>query len=384
MRRFVWVLLLVPLVALGYWAFPFFQAFFRYGGLPRNLSQPLNVLVQGVSPEYSGYHTRAPENFRGHADTLLLVRFDPAQKRVVALSIPRDTYTVIPGRGYRKINEANVLGGPELAKKVVSRLVGVPVDAYVSISTEALRQAVDALGGVTVCVERPLHYRDTAAQLEINLEPGCQLLDGKNAEAYLRFRKDALGDIGRIQRQQAFFQALREQALSPAGVVRLPQVVAAVEANLRTDLSRAQIGQLVGFAMQRPDLVSLLLPGGFGGGWEVDPAGLEALVNRYFKDQGAEQAASVQDLRGRVASVIYAAEQWEQAKGVRDTLHRLGMRVILREVDAAPERSEVLSNGDSGLAQALAGQLGIPWRISGETTLGADLTVRLGASRKNP
>jgi len=116
----------------------------------------------------------------------------------------------------------------------------------------------------------------------------------------------------------------------------------------------------------------------------VDPAGLEALVNRYFKDQGAEQAASVQDLRGRVASVIYAAEQWEQAKGVRDTLHRLGMRVILREVDAAPERSEVLSNGDSGLAQALAGQLGIPWRISGETTLGADLTVRLGASRKNP
>ncbi|PZA06992.1 MULTISPECIES: LCP family protein [unclassified Meiothermus] len=384
MRRLIWVLLLIGLAALGYWAFPLLQAFFRYGSLPRSLNNPLNVLVQGVSPEYSGYHTRAPENFRGHADTLLLVRFDPGQKRVVVLSIPRDTYVQLPGHGYRKINEANVLGGPELAKQAVSSLVGVPVDAYVSISTEALRQAVDALGGVVVCVERPLHYRDSAAQLEINLEPGCQRLDGKNAEAYLRFRKDALGDIGRIQRQQAFFQALHEQLLSPAGALRLPQVVAAVEANLRTDLGRAQIGQLLGFAMQRPSLVSLLLPGGFGGGWEVDQAGLEALVKRYFKGQGAEQAAAVQDLQGRVASVIYAPEQWEEAKQMRDTLHRLGMRVILREVDAAPQHSEVLSNGDSGLARALASQLGISWRISGETTLGADLTVRLGASRTNP
>ncbi|MER3490291.1 MAG: LytR family transcriptional regulator [Meiothermus sp.] len=381
MRRFAWVLLLVALVALGYWAFPILQAFFRYGGLPRTLSQPLNVLVQGVSPEYSGYHTRAPENFRGHADTLLLVRFDPAAQRVAVLSIPRDTYTQIPGYGYRRINEANVLGGPELAKRVVSSLVGVPVEAYVSISTEALRQAVDAVGGVMVCVERPLRYRDTAAGLEVDLKPGCQRLDGKNAEAYLRFRKDALGDIGRIQRQQAFFQALHDQVLSPAGVARLPQVVGAVEANLRTDLSRAQIGQLLGFVMQRPELVSLLLPGGFGGGWEVDQAGLEALVNRYFKGGGGKQAASVQDLRGRVVSVIYVPEGWEEAKGVRDTLHRLGMRVILREVDATPERSEVLSNGEAALAQALAGQLGIPWRISGETTLGADLTVRLNPDR---
>lgn len=377
-------MLLVGLVALGYWAFPLLQAFFRYGGLPRSLSGPLNVLVQGVSPEYSGYHTRSPENFRGHADTLLLVRFDPAAKRVVVLSIPRDTYTQIPGYGYRKINEANVLGGPELSKRVVSSLVGVPVDAYVSISTEALRQAVDAVGGVTVCVERPLRYRDTAAGLEINLEPGCQRLDGKNAEAYLRFRKDALGDIGRIQRQQAFFQALRDQVLSPVGVVRLPQVVGAVEANLRTDLSREQIGQLLGFAGQRPELLSLLLPGSFGGGWEVDQAGLEALVNRFFKGPAAEQAATVQDLRGRVAAVIYAPEQWEGAKQVRDTLHRLGMRVMLREVDVVPERSEVLSNGDSALAQVLAHELGTSWRISGETTLGADLTVRLGAGYKNP
>lgn len=87
-----------------------------------------------------------------------------------------------------------------------------------------------------------MRYQDQAAGLVIDLEPGCQVLSGAQAEGYLRFRKDALGDIGRIQRQQAFFHALKDQLFSLPGLLRLPRAVAAVEPYVATDLTRGRRG----------------------------------------------------------------------------------------------------------------------------------------------
>lgn len=381
MRR--WIVGLVILLCLGglaFWLYPLIGPLLRFGALPQPLLRPFSVLVQGVSPEYSGYHTRARENFRGHADTLILVRFDPANKRVVALSIPRDTYVNLSGYGYRKINEANYREGPEFSLKAVSALVGVSVNAYVSVSTEALKKIIDAIGGVEVCVDKPLEYQDAAARLAIDLQPGCQSLDGAQAEGYLRFRKDALGDIGRIQRQQAFFQALRDQVLSPAGLLRLPGALGALEAHTQTNLTRGQIAQLLGFATTQPALVGLLLPGGFGNGWQVDPYELRNVVAYYFLDQpdATGAAATPSALSGKLVSLVYPPDLFDQAAKVRSQVRALGMRVLMREVDSAPARTEVLANSTPGLAQVLAQELKLPWRISGEITLGADLMVRIG------
>ncbi|MZP87928.1 LytR family transcriptional regulator, partial [Escherichia coli] len=136
-------------------------------------------------------------------------------------------WVLLPGHGWHKVNAASPLGGPELMKEAVARITGVRPDRYVVVSLEALRRGVDALGGVRVCVEKPMRYQDQAAGLVIDLEPGCQVLSGAQAEGYLRFRKDALGDIGRIQRQQAFFHALKDQLFSLPGLLRLPRAVAA-------------------------------------------------------------------------------------------------------------------------------------------------------------
>jgi len=375
------VLLLVLLFLLGaaWWAYPVLQPLLHYGALPRKLERPLTVLLLGVAPEYKYYHQRAPENFRGLSDTNLLVRFDPNAKRIVVLAIPRDVYVRIPGYGWYIINHANKFGGPELAKQVVSELTGVGVDAYLAVSVEAIRKGVDALGGITLCVEKAMKYKDNAAKLDINLEPGCQHLDGVQAEGYLRFRQDALGDIGRVQRQQSFFHALRQQLLSPGGLLRLPRAIASVEPHVQTDLTREQIAGLIVFALQQPELVSLLLPGRFGRGWEVDRPGLERLVQRYFTDAVVAANASLEDLQGRGVALLYAAGQEAVALEVRDKLRRLGLRVLLREVESAPPRSEVLANGASELAEALGIALGLPWRISGEAALYTDLTVRIGA-----
>ncbi|GAA5335842.1 MULTISPECIES: LCP family protein [Thermus] len=378
MRRFFLLGLLALLLALGLWAYPLLGPAVRQGALPspEGLREPLTLLVYGSSPEYSGYHKRAPERFRGLADAILLVRLDPWAGRVVVLSIPRDTWVSLPGYGWHKVNAYSPLGGPGLMKEAVAALTGVRAERYVVVSTEALRRAVDALGGVRVCVEKPMRYRDSAAGLSIDLEPGCQVLNGAQAEGYLRFRKDALGDIGRIQRQQAFFHAVKEEVLSPKGLLRLPRVVAAVEPYVQTDLTRKERGAILGFTMKRPELVSLLLPGRFGGGgWQVDREALAELLALYFAGKGEGGEAS---LSGKLVAVVYGPGQEALAERARERLHALGLRVLLHPIDLAPSRTEVLENGPGLLAKALSEELGVPYRISGEAVLGADLTLRLG------
>jgi len=377
-RRLFLALLLVLLVALAFWAYPLLGPVARHGALPapEGLKEPLTILVYGSSPEYVGYHKRAEERFRGLADTILLVRLDPKANRVVVLSIPRDVWVDLPGYGWRKVNAASPLGGPELMKEAVARVVGVRPERYVVVSLEALRTLVDAIGGVRVCVERPMRYRDTAAGLVIDLEPGCRVLSGKEAEGYVRFRKDALGDIGRIQRQQAFFHALKEKLLSPAGLLRLPRAVAAVEPYVETDLTREEKGALLGLAMKRPELVSLLLPGRFGGGgWEVDQKALKALVERYFLGEGTGEEVSLKGLR---VALVYGPGQEALAQRAEERLAALGLKVLLHPTDLPPGRTEVLENGPGFAAEALGKALGVPYRVSGEAVLGADLTLRLG------
>jgi len=374
-RRLALFLLALALL-FGVWAYPLLGPLFRQGAFPNplGLKEPLTLLVYGSSPEYAGYHKRAPERFRGLADAILLVRLDPGANRVVVLSIPRDTWVALPGYGGHKVNAYNPLGGPELMKRAVEQAVGVRPERYVVVSLEALRKAVDALGGVRVCVEKPMRYRDRAAGLAIDLEPGCRVLNGEEAEGYLRFRKDALGDIGRIQRQQAFFHALKDQVFSLAGIWRLPRAVAAVEPYVRTDLTREERGAVLGFALRRPALVTLLLPGRFGNGWVVDQALWEEARRVYFEGQEVAPASSF----GRVVAVVYGPGEEEGAQEAARRLRAMGFRVLLRPVDLSPGRTEVLENGPGLLARSLAEALGVSYRVSGEAVLGADLTLRLG------
>jgi LCP family protein required for cell wall assembly len=384
MRRIIFLFILLILMGAAWWTYPTVQALIRYGALPRNLERPLTILVLGVAPEYKYHHQRAPEDFRGLSDVNLLVRFDPTTRRIAVLSIPRDVYVRVPGYGWALVNLANKLGGPGLAKQVVSNLTGVGIDGYVAISVEAIRHGVDALGGVSVCVERRMRYTDQAARLEINLEPGCQLLNGTQAEGFLRYRNQALGDIGRVQQQQIFFNAIKQHILTPAGLLRLPQAIASVEQHMRTDLTREQIGSLMGFAVQRPRLVSMLTPGQFGQGWEVNRSELNRLMQRYFTETPMVSSATLEDLRGQQAVVLYAAPQEAIASQMRGRLRELGIRVLLSEVETAPPRSEVISNGAGELAEVLGRAIGMPSRVSGEAVLHADLTVRIGPDFAGP
>jgi LCP family protein required for cell wall assembly len=167
-------------------------------------------------------------NGRGLSDTLVVVALDTKTKEIRAISIPRDTRVEIPGHGFCKINAAHVFGGPQLTKQVVQNLLGVPIDYYIKTNTRGLRGLVDLLGGVYIKIDKDMHYVDRRGGLYINLKakPEKQLLDGRQAEGYVRFRHDAFGDsgykivngrkvpAGRVVRQQIFMRALVNRILS--------------------------------------------------------------------------------------------------------------------------------------------------------------------------
>ena len=144
-------------------------------------------------------------------DTIMLLHL-PLRGKATLVSIPRDSYVPVPGYGYDKINAAFAIGGPELLVQTVEQNTGVHVDRYAEIGMGGLAGVVDAVGGVEICVAEPID--DPLAN--INLQPGCQKMDGATALGYVRTRATAQGDLDRVGRQREFLGALVSRVFSPA------------------------------------------------------------------------------------------------------------------------------------------------------------------------
>lgn len=188
---------------------------------------------------------------RTRSDTIMLVHFDFVNRRIGVLSIPRDTRVRIPEHGTHKINSAMALGGPELTAETLRDWLGVPVDHYVVIYYSVFRRAVDLLGGIDIYIDKPLHYDDNWGDLHVHLEPGLHRLNGEQALGYVRIR-NVDSDLGRIERQQKFLAAVKERFRHPSTYLKLPQLLDAVDENLKTTLSYGQMLALAWFAKSVP------------------------------------------------------------------------------------------------------------------------------------
>ncbi len=202
------------------------------------------ILVLGIDPR---------EDDPGRSDTMLLATILPETKQASVLSIPRDTRVAMEGRGFDKINHAYAYGGPELTQSTLETLLASKIDHYVLVDIQAFQRLIDALGGVSIEVEKRMYYEDPwddNGGLVIDLYPGLQHLDGEQAIGYVRFR-DNEGDIGRIGRQQKFLKALLSQAVSPEILPQLPQIVKEAQSLLKTDLS---LNNMLHLAAMLPDI----------------------------------------------------------------------------------------------------------------------------------
>lgn len=152
----------------------------------------------------------------GNRTDTIMVLHKPNSGPSTLVSIPRDSYLDIPGNGKDKVNAAFAIGGPQLLVQTVERATGLRITDYAEVGFGGFAGVVDAVGGVNICVPQPLN--DPAAG--INLQPGCQDLNGAQSLGYVRTRHlYANQDLTRIQNQRTFLAALLAKATNPSTLV---------------------------------------------------------------------------------------------------------------------------------------------------------------------
>ena len=208
---------------------------------------------KGLTPEEQAqFGTDEHNGGTSRADTIMLVHIDPRQEKAVVLSFPRDLWVQIPGRGWDRINtsfEGGIEGGgPLRVAKTIHRLTGLRVNHFLYVDLRGFQKVVDTLGGVDMCI--PFAVQDPLSALD--LQAGCQRLDGRQALAYVRTRHlpcdESAPDLHRIARQQQFLRAVINRMLRPQELVRLPGLIDPVLGNLKRDpgLPVADLAYLVG------------------------------------------------------------------------------------------------------------------------------------------
>ena len=183
-------------------------------------ASPRNVLVlgsdtrAGLTPEEQAAFGSEEDLEGERSDTIILLHVDPRRDRAVVLHFPRDLRVRIPGHGLDRVNAAYELGGPGLVVRTVRAYTGLPIHNYMEIDLAGFQDLVDAVGGVRICIDRPMV--DELAGLNLP-RAGCYLLDGAKALGFVRARHipgDIVPDFARIARQQQFMRAMLNRLLS--------------------------------------------------------------------------------------------------------------------------------------------------------------------------
>lgn len=164
----------------------------------------VNVLVCGIDYEEGRAYSGDGSN-DGMTDMIMYVNFDVANHKINMLQIPRDTY---PGEEYKhgntgKINAVALYNdGISSLMELIHEQYKLPVDYYVTIDMQSLKEIVDLFGGIEVYIPKDISYKCST------LEQGYRNLDGEAAEFFVRNRNYAQADIARLDMQRYFYQGL--------------------------------------------------------------------------------------------------------------------------------------------------------------------------------
>ena len=217
-------------------AIPRVDAFAGLENRPKKESSAVNYLIvgsdtrEGLSREeikrlkVGGTDVAAGKR----SDTMLLIHISKKRDKAAIISIPRDSYALIPEHNnsqgklipaaYSKINSAYNWGGAPLLIKTLENMSDLRIDHYVELNFVGFVRMVDALGGVEICTKKDIN--DPKSHL--TLPAGTHVLDGVDSLKFVRTRVfDGLGDLGRMKRQQEFAGAMLRKATS-AGVLLNP------------------------------------------------------------------------------------------------------------------------------------------------------------------
>lgn len=196
---------------------------------PESTNDAMNILLLGSDK-------RADGSIAGErSDATMLMQISEDREEISVISIPRDSWVNIPGRGEAKVNAALAYGGEALAVQTLEELTGARIDHVAVIDWDGFIALTDALGGVTVSV--PETVTDSARG--VTWEAGPHRMDGEDALNYVGQRYGLPGgDLDRVRRQQNYLRALLSETLSRdtmTSPTKLYSALNAVTSNLTVD-----------------------------------------------------------------------------------------------------------------------------------------------------
>lgn len=235
-------------------------------------------------------------------DTIMVVKYSAKNQSASMLSIPRDTFTGDDEKRARasdKINSKYINGGAQDTLKEVNELTGLNIRYYLIVDTKALRDLVDAIGGVEFDVPIDMDYDDVTQALHIHVKKGLQLLNGEQAEGVVRFRHNnnytsypvsyGDNDLGRMRTQREFLKILLKQLMKPTNITKINNLLKIaqeeVETNIDWNTAKGYVPSLFGFNTN--NLVTNALPGEakYANGVAVfiaNPIKTKELINTMF------------------------------------------------------------------------------------------------------
>ena len=238
-----------------------------------------------------------------------------------------------------------------------------------------------------------MQYTDNTQKLYIDLYPGWQTLNGDQAEQFARYRKDAKGDIGRVQRQQMLLKSLKERLTNPTVIPKLPQIVRVVQRHLDTNLTLEEMLALanLGLELEAADLHMVMLPGRFSAiteynasYWLPDWEAAAPIIQNFFQADSVgmfadNRATYIADLS---IAVQNASGQENRARDVANYLRDNGFTnvyIIADWPDSTRTTEVVAQRGDLDSATVIESVLGTGQVVAESTgDLDSDITIRVG------
>lgn len=181
-------------------------------------------------------------------DTIIVAKYSPSTGESALLSIPRDSFVGTnknAATASDKINSKYQIS-PQKTIDAVNQLTGLNIKYYVTVDTSALRNLVDAIGGVYFDVPIDMDYDDSSQKLYIHLKAGPQLLNGEQAEWVVRFRHNNDGtsypasygdnDLGRMKTQREFIMEVAKQTLKVENITKVDDILKIAEEEVETNI----------------------------------------------------------------------------------------------------------------------------------------------------
>lgn len=202
-------------------------------------------LVEGKKEYVSALVCGVNDNL---TDTIMYIRYNTKNGKLYIMSIPRDTYVDNIYCAGHKINA--IYRGKNIVPLVeeVQELLNTKIDYYIVFDTDMVNKLVDKIGGVKVEVPFDMKYDDPTQDLHIDLNKGVQVLNGIEAEHFVRFRHNndmsvayAMGDLGRVKTQQDFMKAFIKSMLNPKNIFNIQSIINIILEDTKTNIQTEDI-----------------------------------------------------------------------------------------------------------------------------------------------